>query len=60
MDKLKLLNLFVLAFLLSIVVQTYFIPDKKETLQAGVLLQVADDAITVPNIPKIEIINQSS
>jgi hypothetical protein len=35
MDKLKLLNLFVLAFLLSIVVQSYFLPKKTDTVAVG-------------------------
>jgi YidC/Oxa1 family membrane protein insertase len=61
MDKLKLLNLFVLAFLLSIVVQTFLFPKQTAPVAVwGVLIQVADDAITLPNIPKIEVINQGT
>lgn len=61
MDKLKLLNLFVLAFLLSLVVQSFFLPKKIDTVApTGLILQVQDDAITIPNIPKVEVINQGT
>ncbi len=61
MDKLKLLNLFVLAFLLSLVVQSFFLPKKIDTATpTGLILQVQDDAITIPNIPKVEVINQGT
>jgi hypothetical protein len=35
MDKLKILNLFVLAFLLSFVVQSFFFPKKIDTVAVG-------------------------
>ncbi len=61
MDKLKLLNLFVLAFLLSLVVQSFFLPKKIDTATpTGLILQVQDDTITIPNIPKVEVINQGT
>ena len=61
MNKLKLLNLFVLAFLLSLVVQSFFFPKKTDTVApTGLILQVQDDAITIPNIPKVEVVNQGT
>lgn len=59
MDKMKLLNLFILAFAVSLMVQLVFFPPKDASItQSGVLLQIKDDNITIPNIPEIEIINQ--
>lgn len=61
MDKMKLLNLFIFAFAVSLMVQLIFFPAKDTTtVQAGVLIQIKDDTITVPNIPVIDILNQSS
>jgi YidC/Oxa1 family membrane protein insertase len=61
MDKLKILNLFVLAFLLSLVVQSFFFPKKTDTVApTWVILQVEDDSVTIPNIPKVEVINQGT
>jgi YidC/Oxa1 family membrane protein insertase len=61
MDKLKILNLFVLAFLLSFVVQSFFFPKKIDTVAVGwILLQVQKDSVTIPNIPKIEVVNQGT
>jgi YidC/Oxa1 family membrane protein insertase len=61
MDKMKLLNLFIFAFAASLLVQLVFFPPKDTTLaQSWVLLQIKDDAITVPNIPVIEVVNQST
>jgi 60Kd inner membrane protein len=61
MDKMKLLNLFVFAFALSLLVQMFFFPTKTATpAQSGILLQIKDDSITIPNIPIIELTNQST
>lgn len=60
MDKMKLLNLFIFAFALSLIAQMVFFPSKDttSTAQSGVLLQIKDDTLTVPNIPVIEATNQ--
>jgi YidC/Oxa1 family membrane protein insertase len=62
MDKLKLFNLFVLAFLLSLSVQYLFFPQAKQgTVQStDIVLSVAKDAVTIPNIPVIELQNNST
>lgn len=60
MDKSKLLNLFIIAFAVSLLVQLYFAPQKDtQTAAANILLQVKDDSITMPNIPIIEVKNQT-
>lgn len=61
MDKAKLFNIFVLAFLLSLAIQYLFIPQKwGNSLPQDVILQIQDDAITIPNIPHIELSNTST
>lgn len=61
MDKAKLFNLFLLAFILSLSVQYLFFPPAKQQIQdTGVLLSVKDDSIVMPNIPGIELSNTSS
>jgi hypothetical protein len=61
MDKMKLFNLFIFAFALSLLVQIVFFPQRDATLiQSGVLFQIQDDNITIPNIPIIEVVNQST
>ncbi len=59
MDKIKLLNLFIFAFAASVLVQFLFFPSKNTspTTTSGILLQIKDDALTVPNIPIIEAVN---
>lgn len=57
----KLLNLFVFAFAVSLMVQLVFFPAKDTTItQTGVLIQIKDDTLTVPNIPIIDILNQGT
>lgn len=59
MDKMKLLNLFIFAFAASLLIQMVFFSPKDTTVtQSGVLLQIKDDSITIPNIPVIEATNQ--
>lgn len=61
MDKAKLFNLFILAFLMSLSVQYLFFPQaNKQTEVSPVLLGVKDDSITIPNIPTIELTNNST
>lgn len=60
MDKSKLLNLFIIAFALSLLVQLYFAPQKDAEIQTDtVILQIKDDSLTIPNIPLIEVKNQT-
>lgn len=57
----KLLNLFIFAFALSLLVQLVFFPPKDTSIaQSGVVLQIKDDSLTIPNIPIVEVINQST
>ena len=61
MDKMKLLNLFIFAFAASLLLQIVFFPPKDTSIvQSWVLLQIKDDNITIPNIPIIEVVNQST
>ncbi len=61
MDKSKLLNLFLFAFIFSIAVQYFFAPDKStETPIQDVMLEIKDDSITIPNIPHIEAVNSTT
>ena len=61
MDKLRLLNLFAIAFLASLLVQYWFFPVKNTTpLVQDVYISVESDSITVPNIPKVTIHNTTS
>ncbi len=61
MDKLKLLNLFILAFLLSLGVQYFFLPEKNTVNTAQwAILSIKGDSITIPNIPTIELQNLST
>lgn len=57
----KLFNLFVFAFAASLLVQLIFFPPKDTKIsQSEILLHIQDDTITIPNIPVIELINQST
>lgn len=61
MDKLRILNIFVLAFLVSLAVQYWFFPQKTTTaVPPDVYISVEKEGITVPNIPKITIHNTTS
>lgn len=59
----RILLIFLYAFTLSLIVQYFFFPKAEDTtlLQTQqVFLQVDKDSLTIPNIPKISIINQST
>ncbi len=61
MDKLRILNIFVLAFLVSLAVQYWFFPQKTNTaVPPDVYISVEKESITVPNIPKITVHNTTS
>lgn len=61
MDKLRLINLFAIAFLASLLVQYWFFPVKNTTpVLQDVFISVEKDSITIPNIPKITIHNTTS
>ncbi len=61
MDKAKLFNLFLLAFIMSLSIQYLFFPPAKQQVQdTGILLSVKKDAVVIPNIPQIELSNTSS
>ncbi len=61
MDKLKLLNLFILAFLLSLLVQYFFLPPKQtEALPVGAILSVQKESVVIPNIPVVSLKNTST
>ncbi len=61
MDKAKLLNLFIIAFLVSLMVQYFFAPQKDaQENTSNYILQIKDDAITIPNIPHIELTNTTT
>lgn len=58
MDKLKVLNIFALAFIVSLLVQYWFFPKNNTTpIPTDVFLSIEKDAIIVPNIPKITVHN---
>lgn len=61
MEKLRILNLFFIAFLVSLLVQYWFFPKQNTTpVLPDVYLSVEKDSIVVPNIPKITIHNTTS
>ncbi len=61
MDKLRLINLFAVAFLVSLLVQYWFFPQQSTTpVVADVYLSVVEESIVVPNIPKVTIHNTTS
>lgn len=61
MEKLKLLNLFILAFLLSLLVQYFFVPTKPtESLPVGAILSVKKESVVIPNIPVVSLKNTST
>jgi|GEM_PF-3807399 len=61
MDKLKLFNLFVLAFLLSLLFQYFFPPKQKEIpVLSEVVLSVNKESFTIPNIPVLTVKNMST
>jgi hypothetical protein len=61
MDKLKMLNIFIFAFLISLLVQYWFFPKPNtQIIDQGVVVSVDSDALVVPNIPKITLKNTST
>jgi hypothetical protein len=61
MDKLRILNLFAIAFLVSLLVQYWFFPKPTvATILPDVYMSVEKEGIVVPNIPKITIHNTTT
>ncbi len=61
MDKLRLINLFVIAFLVSLMVQYWFFPTKSTTtVVPDIFISVEKESIVIPNIPKITIHNTTT
>jgi hypothetical protein len=61
MDKLRILNLFAIAFLVSLLVQYWFFPKPNSTpVLTDVYISVESDSIVVPNIPKITLHNTTT
>lgn len=61
MDKLRLLNIFAIAFLGSLLIQYWFFPvQKPASVIQDVFVSVESDSITIPNIPKVTIHNTTS
>jgi YidC/Oxa1 family membrane protein insertase len=61
MDKLRLINLFAIAFLVSLLVQYWFFPTKTTNpILQDVYISVESDSLVVPNIPKLTVHNTTS
>lgn len=61
MDKLRILNLFAIAFLVSLLVQYWFFPKPSTTpILPDITMSVEKDSIVVPNIPKVTIHNTTT
>ncbi len=61
MDKLRILNLFAIAFLVSLLVQYWFFPKQvTPPILPDVYISVESENIIVPNIPKITIHNTTT
>ncbi len=62
MDKIKLFNLFVLTFLLSLSVQYLFFPsaNQNKVQSTDVILEVKKVAVTIPNIPEVTLSNTTT
>lgn len=61
MDKLKVLNIFAIAFLVSLLVQYWFFPKPNTTtIPTDIFLSIEKDSIVVPNIPKITLHNTTT
>lgn len=61
MDKLRIINLFVIAFLVSLLVQYWFFPKTSPTpTLPDFSVSVEKEGIVVPNIPKITIHNTTT
>lgn len=58
MDKLKVLNIFAIAFLVSLLLQYWFFPKPNTSVTpTDIFLSIEADSIVVPNIPKITLHN---
>ena len=61
MDKLRIINLFAVAFLVSLLVQYWFFPKQSTTsVVTDVYISVEKESIVIPNIPKITIHNTTT
>ena len=61
MDKLKVLNIFAIAFLASLLIQYWFFPKTNTTtVPTDIFLSIEKDSIIVPNIPKITLHNTTT
>jgi hypothetical protein len=61
MEKLRLINLFAIAFLVSLMVQFWFFPAKNTAPTiSDVYISVESDSVVIPNIPKITIHNTTT
>jgi hypothetical protein len=61
MDKLRILNLFAIAFLVSLLVQYWFFPKPTPTtILPDVYMSVEKESIVVPNIPKVTLHNTTT
>lgn len=61
MDKLRLINIFLVTLVITLAIQLWVFPQKNVVTQTqGVYLSVASDDIVVPNIPKVVVHNTTS
>ena len=61
MDKLRLINLFAIAFLVTLIVQYWFFPQQNTVpVISDVYISVEKESIVVPNIPKVIIHNTTT
>lgn len=57
----KILQIFIISFLLSLLVQYWFFPQKTSVSRPeGIYLSVEKDVLTLPNLPKIYIHNTTT
>ena len=61
MDKLRIINIFVVAFLISLLVQYWFFPKQNTApVVQDIYLSLESESLTVPNIPKVTLHNTTS
>lgn len=61
MQPLKLLHIAVFAFIITLLISIFFQPKNNNTIQAGAVSIVSEEkSVTIPNIVKINIVNNSS
>ena len=61
MDKLRIFNLFAIAFLASLLIQYWFFPAKTTIpVLSDIFISVEKESIVIPNIPKITIHNTTT